>query len=341
MGTELPRVDIPAKLTGAAAYVQDLRLPGMLHARIVRQPSAGAVLLGLDDGPVLAMRGVVGVVRDGSYLAVAAQEEWQAIKAMHALAAAAQWQQTAVLPDERTVLDHIRAQPARDIAMLTPTAAAAPSVERIKARYIRPYTMHAVIGPSCAVGLLADGMTTVWTHTQGVYPLRASLAQLLAVPPAQVRCIHMEGSGCYGHNGADDVAGDAALVARAFPGRPVRVQWMREEEHVNEPYGPAMIAEAEAGLDAEGRITDWNYGVWSNTHTRRSNAGGLMLQNAALPTPLPVPPPAPIPMPEGGGERNSNPIYALPAMRVVSHFIPEMPLRASALRSLGAYLNVL
>jgi nicotinate dehydrogenase subunit B len=340
IGTEMPRVDIPAKLTGGAAYVQDLRLPGMLHARIVRQPSAGALLLGLDDGPVLAMRGVAGVVRDGSYLAVVAQEEWQAIKAMHTLAAAAQWRQTAALPDERTVLDHIRALPARDIAVLTPSAAAAPSVKRIKARYTRPYTMHAAIGPSCAVGLLADGVTTVWTHTQGVYPLRASLAQLLAVPPAQVRCIHMEGSGCYGHNGADDVAGDAALVARAFPGRPVRVQWMREEEHANEPYGPAMIAEAEAGLDADGRITDWDYGVWSNTHTRRPNAGGLMLQNAALPTPLPVPPPAPIPMPEGGGERNSNPIYALPAMRVVSHFIPEMPLRVSALRSLGAYLNV-
>ncbi len=340
IGTEMPRVDIPAKLTGGAAYVQDLRLPGMLHARIVRQPSVGAVLLDVDDGPVLAMRGVVGVVRNGSYLAVAAVDEWQAIKAMHALAAAAQWQQTVALPDERTVLDHLRALPARDIAILTPDAAAAPSAQRLHARYTRPYTMHAAIGPSCAVGLLADGVTTVWSHTQGVYPLRASLAGLLAVPPAQVRCIHMEGSGCYGHNGADDVAGDAALLARAFPGRPVRVQWMREEEHANEPYGPAMVAEVEAGLDASGAITDWDYGVWSNTHSCRPNAGGLMLQNAALPAPLPVPPPAPIPMPEGGGERNSNPIYALPAMRVVSHFIPDMPLRVSALRSLGAYLNV-
>jgi len=181
---------------------------------------------------------------------------------------------------------------------------------------------------------------TVWTHTQGVYPLRSALAGLLRLPVEQVHCIHVEGSGCYGHNAADDVAGDAVLIARAVPGRPVRVQWMREQEHTNEPYGAAMIAEVEGAVDAAGNIVDWDYGVWSNTHNRRPYVGGLMLQNAALPEPLPVPPPAPIPMPEGGGERNSNPIYAFPNAKVVSHFIPEMPVRVSALRSLGAYLNV-
>jgi len=120
----------------------------------------------------------------------------------------------------------------------------------------------------------------------------------------------------------------------------VRVQWMREQEHTSEPYGPAMVAEVSGALDAEGRIVDWDYGVWSNTHNRRPNAGGLLLQNAALPTALPVPPPAPIPMPEGGGDRNSNPIYALPNARVVSYFVPDMPVRVSAMRALGAYLNV-
>ena len=200
--------------------------------------------------------------------------------------------------------------------------------------------MHGAIGPSCAVAQFIDGTMTVWTHTQGVYPLRAALAGLLRMPAEQVHCIQTPGSGCYGHNGADDVAGDAVLIARAVPGRPVRVQWMREQEHTNEPYGPAMIAEVEGALDTGGNIIDWDYGVWSNTHNRRPNVGGLMLQNAALPEQLPVPPPAPIPMPEGGGDRNSNPIYALPNARVVSHFIPDMPLRISALRSLGAYLNV-
>jgi CO/xanthine dehydrogenase Mo-binding subunit len=200
--------------------------------------------------------------------------------------------------------------------------------------------MHGAIGPSCALAVFADDGMTVWTHTQGVYPLRTALAQLLGMPPEKVRCVHVEGSGCYGHNGADDVAADAALIARAVPGRPVRVQWMREQEHTSEPYGPAMVAEVSGALDAEGRIVDWDYGVWSNTHNRRPNVGGLLLQNAALPTSLPIPPPAPIPMPEGGGDRNSNPIYALPNARVVSHFVPEMPLRVSAMRALGAYLNV-
>jgi nicotinate dehydrogenase subunit B len=340
MGTPMPRIDIPAKLTGGAAYVQDLRLPGMLHARAIRQPSVGAQLLDFDMAPVERMPGVVKIVREGSYLAVVAAKEWQSIKAMRALEAAARWNETATLPDEGTVLDLIRALPARDIPVLTWKAPAAAPVKQLKARYTRPYMMHGSIGPSCAVAHLSDGSMTVWTHTQGVYPLRAALADLLRMPLAKVRCIHTPGSGCYGHNGADDVAGDAALIAAALPGRPIRVQWMREQEHTNEPYGPAMIAEVQGALDADGNIVDWDYGVWSNTHNRRPNVGGLMLQNAALPDKLPVPPPAPIPMPEGGGERNSNPLYALPNARVVSHFIAEMPVRVSAQRSLGAYLNI-
>ena len=340
IGTPMPRIDIPAKLTGGASYVQDLRLPGMLHARVIRQPSVGAVLLDFDTGLVERMPGVVRLVREASYLAVVARKEWQAIKAMRALAAAARWRQTATLPDEATILDTIRALPARDIPVLTWQAAAAAPVRRLRARYTRPYLMHGAIGPSCAVAQLADGKMTVWTHSQGVFPLRSALAGLLRMPPEQIRCIQVEGAGCYGHNGADDAAGDAALIARAMPGLPIRVQWMREQEHGNEPYGAAMIAEVEGALDAEGNVVDWNYGVWSNTHNRRPNVGGLMLQNAALPDPLPVPPPAPIPMPEGGGDRNSNPLYHFPNATVVSHFIPEMPLRVSALRSLGAYLNV-
>jgi nicotinate dehydrogenase subunit B len=340
IGTSMSRVDIPAKLTGGPAFVQDIRLPGMLHARAVRQPSAGAKLLDFDTGPVERMNGVVKVVREGSYLAVVADKEWQAIKAMRALEASATWEETATLPDEATVLETIRALPARDIPVLTWKAPAAAPVKRLKVRYTRPYMMHGAIGPACAVAQFTDGKMTVWTHTQGVYPLRAALSGLLRLPPEQVRCVHVEGSGCYGHNGADDAAGDAALIARAVPGRPIRVQWMREQEHTNEPYGAAMIAEAEGAIDANGQVVDWDYGVWSNTHNRRPAVGGLMLQNAALPDKLPVPPPAPIPMPEGGGERNSNPIYAFPNARVVSHFIPEMPVRVSALRSLGAYLNV-
>ncbi len=340
IGAALPRVDIPPKVTGGPAYIQDLRLPGMLHARAVRQPSPGATLRTVDTAPIERMPGVVAVVRQGSYLAVAAQREWQAVQAWRALSAAAEWEETATLPDEDGIATVIRNLPGRDIEVLRWTGAAGTPARRLQARYTKPYGMHGSIGPSCALAKSDEGGVTVWTHTQGVYPQRAALAELLRLPPEQVRCIHVEGSGCYGHNGADDVAADAALIARALPGRPVRVQWMREQENTAEPFGPAMVAEASAALDAEGRIVDWDYGVWSNTHNRRPNKGGLFIQNAALPDPLPVPPPAPIPMPEGGGERNSNPLYSFPNAHVVSHFLPEMPLRVSAMRSLGAYLNI-
>jgi len=286
------------------------------------------------------MPGVVAVIRQGSYLAVVAEREWQAIQAWRALSAAAAWEETTTLPDEAGIAATIRNLPGRNIEVLRWTGAADAPAQRLQARYTKPYGMHGSIGPSCALAQADEGGVTVWTHTQGVYPQRAALAELLRLPPGQVRCIHVEGSGCYGHNGADDAAADAALIARALPGRPVRVQWMREQENTAEPFGPAMVAEASAALGAEGRIVDWDYGVWSNTHNMRPNKGGLFIQNAALPDPLPVPPPAPIPMPEGGGERNSNPLYSFPNAHVVSHFLLEMPLRVSAMRSLGAYLNV-
>jgi CO/xanthine dehydrogenase Mo-binding subunit len=181
---------------------------------------------------------------------------------------------------------------------------------------------------------------TVWTHTQGVYPDRQGIAEMLRMPPANVRLIHVEGSGCYGHNGADDAAADAALIARAVPGRPVRVQWMREQEHAWEPYGPAMVTKLKASLDGNGKIADWNFEVWSNTHSMRPGGAGSMLAAQHMAQPFAVPAPMPIPLPEGGGDRNAIPIYAFPNARVVHHFIPAMPLRISAMRALGAYHNV-
>ena len=340
VGKPFPRVDIPAKVTGGAAYVQDLRLPGMLHARVVRPPRYGATLAKLDATSVAAMPGVVKIVRDGSYLGVIAKGEWQAITAMRALAATAVWTGGQVLPHQAGIFDTIQALPARDTVILDRKAPPSAVARTLKARYLRPYGMHGSIGPSCAVAQLQDGTMTVWTHTQGVFPDRAALAELLAMPSDRVRCIHTEGSGCYGHNGADDAAADAALLARAVPGQPVRVQWMREQENTWEPFTPAMITEVEASLDAAGRIVDWQYGVWSNTHNMRPGNAGRLMPSWALATPLTPSPPMPIPQPEGGGDRNGIPLYDLPQARVVSHFIPEMPLRISAMRGLGAYANV-
>ena len=340
IGTSMPRVDIPAKVTGGAAFIQDMRPAGMLHARVLRQPSPGAVLASLDSAAIEAMPGVVKLVRNGNFLAVVAKGEWQAIKAWRAATAAAIWTETAILPDQTKLAETIRALPSRDIEVLTWAAPAGAATQKISARYTRPYQMHGSIGPSCALAQASADGVTVWTHNQGVFPLRDAIAELLRLPKDKVRCIHVQGSGCYGHNGADDAAGDAALIARALPGQPIRVQWMREQEHTAEPFGPAMVTEVSASLDATGAIVEWDFGVWSSTHNRRPTKGGLMLQNAALAEALPVPPPAPAPMPEGDGQRNSNPIYDFPNAHVVYHFLADMPLRISALRSLGAYFNV-
>jgi nicotinate dehydrogenase subunit B len=340
MGQPLPRVDIPAKVTGGAAYVQDMRLSGMVHARIVRPPSYGAQLTECDTSVVEKLPGVVKVIRDGNFLAVAAAKEFQAIKAMRALAAAATWKETPSLPKQDDLLSVLTHLPSQDSTIFERSN---PSVSRqttIEATYTRPYQSHGSIGPSCAVAHLVNDAMTVWTHTQGVYPDRQGIAEMLRVPPANVRLIHVEGSGCYGHNGADDAAADAALIARAMPGTPVRVQWMREQEHAWEPFGPAMVTKLKASLDGSGAISSWNFEVWSNTHSMRPGGAGCMLAAQHMAQPFAVPAAKPLPLPEGGGDRNAIPIYTFPNAHVVHHFIPDMPVRISAMRSLGAYHNV-
>ena len=342
VGKSMPRVDIPSKVTGGAAYVQDLRIDGMVHGRIVRAPAHAAVLASLDSSAVEKLPGVLKIVRDGRFLGVVCEREYQAVVAQRALARAARWDERASLPPHAALFQAVRAAPAQDFVILDRgTGAGAPGAARLfTATYERPYQMHASIGPSCAVARLADGRTTVWTHTQGVYPLRKALAQMLGTPEEQVRCIHTEGSGCYGHNGADDVAADAALLARAVPGRAVRVQWMREDEHAWEPYGPPMIVDLRAQLDPAGTIVGWQHEVWSQPHSSRPGAAGDLLAGTELAAPFAPSVPKPIPQPEGGGDRNAIPLYVLPNARVVHHFQPDMSLRVSALRSLGAYMNV-
>src|SRR5262245_17932753 len=340
MGQSIPRVDIPAKVTGGTAYVQDMRLPGMLHARVVRPPGYGAELIECDTTAVENMPGVAKVVRDGNFLAVVAAKEYQAVKAMWALSSAAKWRETAKLPEQDNLHDVLTKLPSRDETIFQRNNPSATGARTIEATYTRPYQAHGSIGPSCAVAQLRDDTMTVWTHTQGVYPDRAGIAEMLRVPPARVRVIHVEGSGCYGHNGADDAAADAALIARALPGVPVRVQWMREQEHAWEPFGPAMVTKLKASLDNSGAISDWNFEVWSNTHSMRPGGAGSMLAAQHMSQPFALPAPRPIPLPEGGGDRNAIPIYKFSNAKVVHHFIPEMPLRISALRALGAYHNV-
>jgi nicotinate dehydrogenase subunit B len=335
----VPRVDIPGKLTGGAAYVQDMRLPGMKHARVVRPPSYGARVLTCDAAAIEKLPGVIKVIRDGDFLAVVTDKEFQAVKAMMALSAATTWRETAGLPDQNDLSNVLMQLGSQDSTIFQRgTSGEAPVT--LEASYSRPYQSHGSIGPSCAVAQMVDGAMTVWTHTQGVYPDRQAIAEMLRVPPAQVRLIHVEGSGCYGHNGADDAAADAALIARAVPGVPIRLQWMREQESAWEPFGPAMLTKLKASLGPDGKIADWQFEVWSNTHSMRPGGAGSLLAAQHMENGFTSPAPKPLPLPEGGGDRNAIPIYSFANAKVVHHFIPKMPVRVSAMRALGAYHNV-
>jgi CO/xanthine dehydrogenase Mo-binding subunit len=341
IGKPMQRVDIPGKVTGGVSYVQDLKLDGMLHARVVRPPSYGAKLLDFDQTSIASMPGIVSVIRDGNYLAVVAEQEFQAIKAMQALTAIAKWKEKPSLPEQANlaaVLESLEREVGTVAQSGTP-AFNGPTI--FEATYTRPYTSHGSIGPSCSVAVMdKDGSVKVWTHTQGVYPDRAAIADLLGLPNDKVRAIHMQGAGCYGHNGADDAAGDAAFIASKLPGRPIRVQWMREQEHGWEPFGPAMVTKVKASLDANGKIDNWTYDLWSNTHSTRPGKAGELLAGRLKENPV-----APLPVkmeitPAGNGDRNADPLYVIPNRRILWHFVAEMPVRVSALRGLGAYANV-
>jgi nicotinate dehydrogenase subunit B len=341
MGKALPRIDIPAKVTGGAAYIQDMRLPGMVHARVVRPPSSGATLLGADTTAVSGMPGVLSVIRDGNYLAVVAREEFQAVQAMRSLAKLARWQEQARLPAQSQLATYLVGLDADDAVVIEQRAPVAGAGSRtLEAKFTLAYQCHGSIGPSCALAWFDQETLTIWTHTQGVFPDRSAIAEMLHMPEDAVRCIHVEGSGCYGHNGADDAAADAALLARALPGMPVRVQWMREQEHIDEPYGPAMVTHASAVINAEGLIEDWHYELWSNSHGTRPGTAAALLPARLLSTPFTPKPPKVQITPEGSGDRNAVPLYSFANKKVIWHFLRDMPLRVSSLRSLGAYMNV-
>src|SRR5262249_44073302 len=342
VGKPIPRFDIPAKVTGGAAFVQDMRRPGMLPGRVVRPPRHGSQLDTGREDPARATPGAAAVGRDGSFLGVVAEREEQAIRARAALLKSAKWTLGPELPDPARLFDVIKSLPSKDSTIGVKEGAAPANARSFEAVYTKPYMAHASIGPSCSVAEFKDGKMTVWTHSHGVFPLRAELAKALKMPTAALRCVHVEGSGCYGHNGADDVAVDAALLARALPGRPVRLQWMRDDEFGWEPYGPAMMMRAKAALGGDGKIADWDYEVWSNTHSTRpqSTDGTNVLAAWYLAEPQKMGPPTSPPQPAGGGDRNAIPLYDFPRQRVIHHFVQDMPIRVSALRTLGAYANV-
>ncbi len=344
VGGSAPRADIPRKVSGVPSYVQDMEMPGLLHGRVSRPPSPGAQLVSVELDEVRAMPGVVAVLRDGSYLGVVAEREEQAIRAQRRLARSAKWREVAKLPefDPRFLLK----LPAKtEVISEKNDAKVADIVTKgatLEAEYSRHFLAHAALAPSCAVAICNAGKYTVWSHSQGIYLLRDEMAPALGVALEDVVIHHMESAGCYGHNGADDVAFDAALLARAVPGRPVRVQWMRDEEFMWEPVSSAMVVKTGATLGKDGNIASWHFDVWSHGHTSRPGrgTGSNLLSSWYLEKPLQRAPTGNPPMPGGGSHRNAIPLYEFPNQCVTNHLIPDPPIRTSSLRGLGSQTNV-
>lgn len=341
IGQSIPRLDLPGKLRGDAAYVHDLRLRGMLHARVLRAGIPGATLLGFDESVLGRFGARIQVWRDGNFLAVTSAHEWLAIRGAALLEPTLRWDQPELPFDDTSVAQWLCVQQA-DTKVIAERAAsiAHATSPTLEATYSKPFIAHASLMPSCAVARWQGNHLEVWSHTQGPYNLRADLA--LVFPEADITVHHAEGAGCYGHNGADDVALDAALIAR-HTGAPVRVLWSRRDEMIRSPMGSAMTMRLRAWLDGY-RIARWEHEVWSAGHSLRPGRAPTPTLlaateiasrrfepresvNAALAA-------------GGGSERNAIPAYTFDTLRVTNHRIRSIPLRTSALRSLGAFGNV-
>ena len=362
VGTSVPRLDLPDKLAGRPRYAHDLVPDGLCYGRVVRPPARGATLAGLDATAALALPGVLTVVRDGSFLGVVAEREEVALRAADRLRDGAIWERRPTLPDAGDLPAFLTAAAAETTVLAEHGEPPAPGrvATSVEATYHRPYLAHASMATvhrhragqrqhhGDGDGDGTDGpRLRVWSHTQGVYQLRAELARALGLAADDITVTHVAGAGCYGHNGADDVALDAALLAQAVPGRPVQVVWSRADELGWAPFGAAAVVRLAAEVDPAGNVLSWRHEIWGNGHSTRPGsspgpdspatllaaghrAGGRTIEAAAEP-----------PMARGGGAgRNSVPDYDFPAYQVVNHRLLDMPLRTSALRSLGAFLNV-
>jgi len=331
VGRPIARIDIPDKVTGRFTYVQDVKIPGMLYGRPVHPPAMKAKLLSVDESSLRGIPGIVKVVREGDFCGVVAETEWAAIKAARQLKAT--WTTWAGLPTEDELWSYVRATKVATDDATSNVGNTAEALEhasqRMKATYNFAMQTHGSIGPSAAVAEFKDGKLTCWTASQATHALRKQLAQMLSMPEDDVRCIYVEGAGCYGRNGHEDAAGDAALMARAV-GRPVRVQWMRWDEHGWDPKGPPTLVDLEAGLDASHKLVAWKgdfyipvggpAAVWLLTAEladlphREDLETGSIFQNSAIP-------------------------YDFPNRYTVCHRLASTPLRPSWIRSPGRMQN--
>ena len=327
VGKSLPRPDVPAKCAGAHVFMHDFRVDGMLHARVLRPPSVGAELQEVDEASIGAFR-TARVVRLRNFLAVVADDEWTAIRAARALKA--KWSTPASLPDQASLADAMRkAGPAEGEKLVAKGALpeARSDARVLKATYFWPAQSHASLGPSCAIADVGPDSATIWTASQGTHGNRASFARFLKLPPDKVRLIYLDGAGCYGMNGHEDAAADAAIVSRAV-GRPVRVQWSREDEHGHDPKGPPQLIDVAASLDASGAIVDWRTDLWIPQTTKGMPYIPLLgPTDAGLDDVKGMNP--------GLIAANADPPYRAGAMSVHAHWLSDTPLRPAPLRGPG------
>jgi CO/xanthine dehydrogenase Mo-binding subunit len=334
VGSSTPRADIPGKVAGRPSFIHDLRLPGMLHGRLVRPPSLAAEFVSMDESSIASIPGLVKVVQRGNFIGVVAEREEQAKLAAENLKV--EWREKASLPSMHDLYTTLRSMPTEDTQVVEQgdyETAFKQATRQLHATYYQPYHAHASIGPSCAVADVKADQITVWAATPGPYPLSGALANLLGVPPEKVHLMHVEGAGSYGQNGSDDAAADAVILSEAV-GKPVRVQWSRQDEFVWEPKAPAMVMEVHGGLDTQGNVAAWDYQVWSPSHVARARSSEQLVAGQLING-------------QGsshfgfsfGAERNAPTNYSFPNQRVTVHYIAESPLRASSFRSLGGAEN--
>jgi nicotinate dehydrogenase subunit B len=346
--------DLPELISGTAPFVHDLERPGMLHARVIRPPHDGSKLV---SPGILPENSDAVLVRNGSFLAVACPDEYRAIKLSERVRAQSEWACDSKINTvdiyHQLLTNRRESLPVQfEGASFDPVPPLGPppehAVATIQSRLLRPYLMHGSIGPSAAMAHYNDGRLTIWSHSQGVFQLQLTLAEALGIDPGNLRVIQVRGPGAYGHNGSDDAALDAALVALAIPGRPILLKWTRADEHCWEPYGPAMVVDIRASIDAEGKVIDWSHETYSGTHRTRPRPGPdkagprRMLATHHIENPvLPFVPEPALSAPMAGIHRGAFPYYDFPQPRVVKHLVHDLPMRTSTLRTLGSLTNVM
>ncbi|PZX55785.1 xanthine dehydrogenase family protein molybdopterin-binding subunit [Algoriphagus chordae] len=339
VGKSIPRMDIEKMVHGEEVYIQDLRFPGMLHARVLRPAGYQSKLINLDESGLSSeVSGIVKTVVNGRFVGVITEREYQAVKAESYLNRHSKWTPNPAFPEQKALFSHIKsiAEKPKNIKNQGDVSIEYAENQTFKATFTKPYLKHGAIGPACGIAMYDRKVLHIWSHSQGIYPMRRAIAAMLKMDEDKLHVIAVPGAGCFGHSTADDAAADAAILAMAHPGKHIRVQWSRHDENTWDPYGTAMIMELEASMNANGKIYSWKADVWSDSHSIRPDKDpATLLDTRYFEQAIPLTGRGYL----GGAHRNADPYYSIPNMQVNAHYF-DGPLRVSSLRSLASYTTI-